>query len=164
MRGVTMAEPAADDLDAGPGARLVLFGPGDSSTAGRRVRRAKLLAMRPVDPTVEVAPPPGIDDGVHWEYLQADDRALLVRTRDFTDPDEARWDADRVFATGRPPRAVFVRDEATAQLSWWLMRGDEPLIVASRVWLRSQRPAVVRHARSALLALVTDPRWGSYAG
>ena len=117
-----------------------------------------------MDRTVLSARQPESDAGTHWEYLLADDRTLLVRSRDFADADEAQWDAEHLFSAPAPLRPAFVRDDESGQLSWWLMRGDDPVIVASRVWLPSDRSAVVRSAHRAVSALETRPRWGHYAG
>lgn len=125
-----------------------------------------MLTLRPIDPTEELsvehltAP----RDGVHWEYLLPDDSPLLVRTRDLVDDEEAQWDAERLFAA-RSPRIVYVRDRESGQLSWWLVRGAEPVLVGARVWLPTQRVAVVRAARRAAAALeAPQPPWGTYGG
>lgn len=157
---------AAGPADAEHRARLVLFAAGDAQGDGRRARRERVLALRPVDQTEEIATDHllGAPDGVHWEYLLPDDSALLVRARDLADAEEARWDAERLFAAATRPRVLYVRDRAAGHLSWWLVRGSEPVIVSSRVWLPSQRGHVVRSARRALAALKVRPVWGQYSG
>ncbi|MFG6446488.1 hypothetical protein ACFXQA_14605 [Microbacterium sp. P07] len=154
--------PTANGDQAG---RLVLFGATDPHHDGRRRRREQMLAMRPVDPTEDVdGRLVSRPSGVHWEYLLADDSSLLVRARDFDDEAEARWDADRLFGSPRPVRAAYVRHPDTGQLSWWLVRGSEPVFVTSRVWLPTQRGATVRSAQRAVAVLKTRPPWGDYSG
>lgn len=159
------AETIAPD-DADRRARLVLFTAGDLQGDGRRARRERVLALRPVDHTEEVTTDhlTAARPGVHWEYLLADDSSLLVRARDFAEPEAARWDAERLFAAAPRPRVLYVRDRAAGHLSWWLVRGSEPVIVSSRIWLPSQRGQVVRSARRAVSALKDSPPWGEYSG
>jgi hypothetical protein len=155
---------AADGI---PMTRLVLFTPEHPHYTGRRARRERMLGLRPVDPTEAVAAPPPSGDptALHWEYLLPDDSSLLARARDVADADEARWDALRLFDGLSPLRIVYVRDREGSHVSWWLARGTEPVLVASRVWLTSQRGGAVRSARRALAATrATAPAWGGYAG
>lgn len=146
-----------------PGPRLVLF----SSTDERSTRRTPVLSMRPMDPTHVVTdlPAPGRAVGpgqVFWAHLLADDSPQLMRAADLPDADEARADADRLFAQATDLRIVYVRDQATGRLAWWLTLDDVPVLVPARVWGPSHRHAVVRDAKRAVATMAAQPPWGDY--
>ncbi|GAB2527598.1 hypothetical protein GCM10027064_25720 [Microbacterium petrolearium] len=149
-------------------ARLVLFRAGDPHYAPRVARRRRVMSMAPVDPTeAETAERArrslSLPAGVHWEYLQADDIPLMLRSRDLRDADDARWDAERVFEDALRLRVVFVQDRLTRQVSWWLASGREVLLVAPTAWAVTNRAGAAAHARRALRALRAQPPWGEYA-
>lgn len=148
------------------GARLVLLH-SDEVSAGRRARRERVLAMRPIDPTVgrlaERSRAPH-EPGVYWEYVRTDGIPLFARARDVSDEEEARWDAVRVFTGASALRILYVRDRESGQLSWWLADASEAVLVAPRLWPGAQQAAVVRHAKRAFAALRVRPPWGEYLG
>jgi len=160
-----MAEPTT--LSAGSRARLVLYREDESSLArGRRQRRARVLAMRPVDPTLEAVAVRTArlpDLGTHWEYVRADGAAVLVRARDAPSPERARRDAHEVFGNAGQLRVMFVRGRTSGHLSWWLTDGRVAVFVAPRVWTTSKPDAVERDALAALAALAAArPPWGDH--
>lgn len=144
--------------------RLVLFSASDPQYAGRALRRARILALQPVDQTLHLSAPQLRSPGGHWEYLLADDSPLFVRAEDAITSAQAQKDALMVFASRAALRPVYVRDPETGHLSWWLARKRSIVLVASRLWLPSQRAAVARAAQRAIAALSIPPPWGDYSG
>lgn len=124
--------------------------------------RTRVLAMQPVDPTIDVSTRHALTPrprGAFWMLVGVNGMPIMLRAIDRAGADEARHDARELLQQADQFVIVPVTEPETGARSWWVALEGNVVLVFAKVWRTSETGGGARTHQMALQALRSELSW-----